>query len=80
MAKTMARIENDIVINIEWFSDEITESDILKNIGDYPVGIGDTYSNGKFYRDGTLLLTNAEELQMRNLELEEALKIMGVKL
>ena len=29
---------------------------------DRPVGIGDTYSEGKFYRDGEELLTAAEEI------------------
>ena len=29
---------------------------------DRPVGIGDTYSDGKFYRDGEELLTAAEEI------------------
>lgn len=29
--------------------------------GDRPVGIGDTYTNGKFYRDGVEVLTALEE-------------------
>ena len=29
--------------------------------GDRPVGIGDTYNNGKFYRDGVEVLTALEE-------------------
>lgn len=29
--------------------------------GDRPVGIGDTYTNGKFYRDGKEVLTALEE-------------------
>ena len=29
--------------------------------GDRPVGIGDTYTNGKFYRDGVEVFTALEE-------------------
>lgn len=29
-------------------------------LGDRPVGIGDTYENGKFYRDGKEVLTEME--------------------
>lgn len=29
--------------------------------GDRPVGIGDTYTDGKFYRDGVEVLTELEE-------------------
>lgn len=29
--------------------------------GDRPVGIGDTYTDGKFYRDGIEVLTELEE-------------------
>lgn len=29
--------------------------------GDRPVGIGDTYTNGKFYRNGVEVLTELEE-------------------
>ena len=29
--------------------------------GDRPIGIGDTYTNGKFYRDGVEVLTVLEE-------------------
>ena len=61
MAKNMARIENGIVVNVEWCSDVICETDTLKNVEDRPVGIGDTYENGKFYRNGVEVLTPLEE-------------------
>lgn len=72
MAKNMARIENGVVVNIEWSSDRRTETDTLKNIEDRPVGIGDTYSEGKFYRNGEVILTTAEKLA----DAENALAIM----
>ena len=50
MAKSMALIENGTVANMLWCSDSEPETDILINPADRPVGIGDTYSNGKFYR------------------------------
>lgn len=61
MAKNMARVINGIVVNIDWCSDETPETDILKNIYDRPVGIGDEYRNGKWYRDGTEILTTLEK-------------------
>ena len=70
MAKSMARLDNDVVVNIEWSSDNVIESDILKNLNDYPVTIGDTYNNGKFYRDGVEILTPLEEAQKLIIELK----------
>lgn len=61
MAKNMARLdENNIVINIEWVSDNIEESNNLVNTYDCLVEIEDTYSDGRFYRDGELILTPLE--------------------
>lgn len=74
MAKTMARLEAGTVINIEWCSDNAAETEALKNIGDYPAGIGDTYSEGKWYRDGEALLTPLEEAQQENAALQAKLE------
>ena len=41
---------------------------------DRPVGIGDTYSEGKFYRDGEELLTAQEEIE----QYKAALQTLGV--
>ena len=41
---------------------------------DRPVGIGDTYSDGKFYRDGAEVLTAQEEIE----QYKAALQTMGV--
>lgn len=44
-------------------------------MGDRPVGIGDTYANGKFYRDGTEILTPSEEIE----KYKAALTVLGVE-
>ena len=62
MAKSMARIENGVVVNVEWCSDRTSETDTLKNIEDRLIELGDTYSEGKFYRDGEEILTTADKL------------------
>lgn len=66
MAKSMARIEDNIVVNIEWCSDSTAETDTLKNMDDRPVGIGDTYKDGYFWRDGEKVLSEVEELRIAN--------------
>jgi hypothetical protein len=73
MAKTMALIENGTVANMLWCSDSEPETDILLDPADRPVAIGDTYSNGKFYRDRTEILTPLEEAQKKITEYESAL-------
>lgn len=74
MAKSMALIENGAVTNVLWCSDLEPETDILINPAGRPVAIGDTYSNGKFYRDGVEILTPLEEAQKKNIEYEVALQ------
>lgn len=61
MAKNMALIENDVVVNVLWCSDKEPETDTLKFPADHPVGIGDTYDSGKWFRDGVEILTPLEE-------------------
>lgn len=73
MAKSMALIENGTVANMLWCSDSKPETDTLINPVDRPVAIGDTYSDGKFYRDGVQILTLLEEAQKKNTEYESAL-------
>jgi hypothetical protein len=63
MAKNMARIENGVVINIEWFSDNQEQTESLIDLADRPAGIGDSYIDGKFYRNGVEILTPIEEYQ-----------------
>lgn len=73
MAKTMAALENGDVVNMIWCSDSQSETDTLKNVNDRPVGIGDTYADGKFYRDDAEILTPLEEARKLNAEYEAAL-------
>ena len=73
MAKSMALIENGTIVNILWCSNSEPETDILLDFADRPVAIGDTYSNGKFYRDGVEILTPLEEALKKNAEYESAL-------
>ena len=50
MAKNMARIENGIVVNVEWCSDRTADTDTLISVYDRPVTAGDQYIDGKFYK------------------------------
>ena len=45
---------------------------------DKPVAIGDDYTDGKFYRDGSEVLTPLEEALLVQADMQEALNIMGV--
>lgn len=73
MAKSMALIENSTVTNMLWCSASEPETEFLINPADRPVAIGDTYSDGKFYRDGVEILTPLEEALKKNAEYESAL-------
>lgn len=73
MAKNMASITNGIVTNVIWCGDSEQETDTLKSPADRPVAIGDTYSGGKFYRDGVEILTPLEEAKKQIAEYEAAL-------
>ena len=68
MAKSMALVENSTVTNMLWCSASEPETDALINPADRPVAIGDTYSNGKFYRDGVEILTPLGEALKENAE------------
>ena len=72
-----ALIENGIVTNIIFLLP--TNADDFPNavpIGDIPVGIGDTYENGDFYRDGEVLKSSLEMTNERVAMVEEALEIL----
>ena len=83
MAKNMAAITNGIVTNVIWCSDSEPETDTIINPADRPIAIGDTYSDGKFYRGGVEILTPLEEAQeqleslsAQNAELLDAMAAM----
>ena len=63
MAKPMAVVNNGVVSNIIWCADNTPETGTWVNCDDRPVAIGDTYADGKFYRDGTEVLTPSEDAQ-----------------
>lgn len=79
MAKNMARIDNGIVVNIEWRSYKTAETDTLKNIDDRPVDIGDTYSDGSFYHNGEKVLTPLEFAREEIADMRAALELLEVK-
>lgn len=78
MAKNMAKIEDGIVVGIEWCSDRATDTDTLISVYDRPVTIGDIYDGQDFYRDGEKILTPLEEAEKKNEELKSALTIIGL--
>lgn len=63
MGKTMARIQNGVVVNLEFYDDNANETDELKNVGELLIEIDDTYSDGKFYRNGVEVLTFRNRLK-----------------
>ena len=78
MAKSMARIDNGIVVNVEWFDDSHPQSETLIDIGELPVGIGCTYQDGIFYRDGEKVLSDLEEMAAELEDMRNALNILEV--
>lgn len=73
MAKSMALVENGTVTNMLWCPDSEPETATLIDPADRPVAIGDTYSDGKFSRDGEEVITPLEEALKKNAEYEAAL-------
>lgn len=71
MAKNMALVSDGVVVNVLWCSDKAAQTDTLIDPDGRPVGIGDTYSDGKFYRDGAEVLTPLEEAQAEIAALRE---------
>lgn len=77
-----ALIENSKVTNI--ISADKSGADSLIAAGlnliqtDKPVAIGDDYTDGKFFRDGSEVLTPLEEALLVQGDMQEALNILGV--
>ena len=71
-----ALIENGVVSNIIALrSSNAADFPGAVALGDRPVGIGDSYQDGKFYRDGAEVLTAAEEIAA----MRAALETLGVE-
>lgn len=86
MAKNMALLDDSVVVNMLWCSSNQPETDMLKDVGDRPVSIGDTYADGKWYRGGMEVLTplesaflEIERLRTENADMQSALEILEVK-
>ena len=68
MAKTMVLLEDNVIVNLLWCSNSEEETGTLKEVGDYELHIGDTFEDGKWYRDGSELLTPLEEAELKAAE------------
>lgn len=75
-----ALIEGGIVTNVIALNDRnASDFPAAVKLGDRPVGIGDTYADGKFYRDGVEVLTPIEHAQAEITEYKAALHELGVE-
>ncbi len=75
-----ALVENGVVTNIiemDKRNEQFFPSAVYT--GDRPVGMGDTYTDGKFYRDGVEVLTPIEQAQAEIAEYKAALNTLGVE-
>lgn len=79
MNNRYALVEDGIVTNIISL-DSRNASDFPNAIktADRPVAIGDTYTDGKFYRDGNEVLTSLEAAQLESETYKTALQTLGV--
>lgn len=69
MAKTMAVITEGIVSNVVWCSDGEPETEAWKDTEDRPIDIGDSYEDGRFFRNGEEILTPLEAAEKKAWEL-----------
>ena len=75
-----ALIESGIVANVIALNDRnASDFPTAVKLGDRPVGIGDTYADGKFYSDGVEVLTPMEQAQAEMTEYKAALNELGVE-
>ena len=58
----MARIQNGVVVNLEFFDSYARETDTLRNVYDLMIEIGDTYADGKFFRNGVEMISHRESI------------------
>lgn len=75
-----AIVTGGIVTNVIALNDRnASDFPTAVKLGDRPVGIGDTYTDGKFYRDGVEVLTPMEQAQAEIAEYKAALHELGVE-
>ena len=74
-----ALVENGIVTNIIWlYETNADEFPSAVKLGERQVEIGDTYEDGRFYRDGAEVLTAEEAAVQAAALFAEALETLGV--
>lgn len=74
-----ALIENGVVTNVIWlYPGNASDFPNAVPMGDIPAGIGDTYEDGVFYRNGERVLTLQEQMQKEAADMQEALALLGV--
>lgn len=74
-----ALISNGVVVNVIWLNDKnASDFPTAVKLGDRPVTMGDTYADGKFYRDGEEVLTPLEQAQAEIEQYKAALQKLGV--
>ena len=74
-----ALIENGIITNVIWLHPvNAAEFPNAVALDDIPAGIGDTYADGAFYREGVKILTAQEQMAADAAEMQEALALLGV--
>lgn len=75
-----ALINNGIVTNVIALNDRnANDFPAAVKLGDRPVAIGDTYTDGKFYRNGVEVLTPLEAAQAEMETYKSALNELGVE-
>ena len=75
-----ATVTDGIVTNVIALNDRnANDFPTAVKLGDRPVGIGDTYTDGKFYRDGVEVLTPMEQAQAEIEKYKDALRELGVE-
>lgn len=75
-----AMVADGVVTNVIALNDRnASDFPSAVKLGDRPVGIGDTYTGGKFYRDGVEVLTPLEAAQAEIETYKSALTELGVE-
>ena len=75
-----AIVTDGIVTNVIALNDRnASDFPAAVKLGDRPVGIGDTYTDGKFYRDGVEVLTPLEQAHAEIDAYKAALNELGVE-
>ena len=75
-----AMVTGGVVTNIIALNDRnANDFPAAVKLGDRPVDIGDTYADGKFYREGVEVLTPMEQAQAEMAVYESALHELGVE-